>query len=178
METNNEARSVAKLLADIEVILEAAIQEAVEKLRPYTQRQLEPDEIFACFELWNLQNYGLNYNKFFARQNDQGRINLDPDYEPVTEDASFIPELDKYMEDVFGNQEFELTQAEDEEFSAEHEQQLFKWFAECWWAAGGESSAVPTFFCFEKEGVCRDLKTAEVLSEVEAARRLGYEVEV
>lgn len=179
MKNNGERITATKLIDDIEGILERAKEKAVETLKPYTQRQLEQNEIYACFELMNLQNYSLNYNKFYAKKDDKGRSKLETDWTTIDKNyASFIPELDKYIEDVFGSQENELSQAEDEEFSIEHEKQLFKWFSECWEAAGGGHSLVPTFFCFDKEYACRDLKTGEVMSEVETAKRLGHEVEV
>ena len=179
MENNGEKVTVTKLIADIEVILEGTKEKTVETLKPYTQKQLEQDEIYACFELMNLQNYFLNYNKFYAKKDDKGRIKLETDWTAIDENyTSLIPELEKYMEKVFGSQENELSEADDEKFSINHEEQLFKWFSESWEAAGGEHSLVPTFFCFDKEYACHDLKTGEVISEVEAARRLGYEVEV
>jgi len=91
---------------------------------------------------------------------------------------NFLPEVMDYFDDYYQNlsKETEFTQDESIDFSDKLEKSLFDWFARCWQAAGGENSKVPTYFCFEKEYKVRDLKTGELMSEQEAAHRLGYDV--
>lgn len=163
---------------EIENALNKATDRTTEALKSFVSRKPEENEVFACFELFWEQDYTLGYNKFFVKNTDGTQI-LDPDWGPADEMGNdFLPEVMDYFDKYYQNmsKETEFTQDEDIDFSEQLERSLFNWFAKCWQMAGGENCEVPTYFCFEKEYKVRDLKTGEVMSEQEAARRLGYNV--
>lgn len=165
-------------IQEIDSLLDRATPRCTQFLIPFAQKELEESEIYACFELWWNQNYSLGYNKFFVKETD-GRKELDIDSGPATpEGESFLPEILEYFDHYYENlsKDTEFTQEEGINFSEKLEGTLLKWFADCWHAADGENSKVPTYFCFEKEYKVRDLKTGEVMSEDEAAHRLGHNV--
>lgn len=164
----------------IENALSKATDRTIQALRPFAALKPEEDEIYACFELFWEQDYTLGYNKFYAKNVD-GRQVLKTEWGPAAEMGDdFLSEVmdyfDTYYEDL--SKETEFTQDEGRDFSDKLEKSLFGWFAYCWQTAGGEHSEIPTYFCFEKEYKVRDLKTGEIMSEAEAAQRLGHSVSV
>lgn len=163
---------------EIEAALNKATDRTIEALKPFVAEEPDENEIYACFELFWEQDYTLGYNKFLVKDTG-GRQTLSTDWGPAGEMGdNFLPEVMDYFDDYYQNlsKETEFTQDEGIDFSDKLEKSLFDWFARCWQAAGGENSKVPTYFCFEKEYKVRDLKTGELMSEQEAAHRLGYDV--
>jgi hypothetical protein len=162
--------------SEIESGLNKATDRTVEALKSFVGLKPEEDEVYACFELFWEQDYTLGYNKFFVRNSD-GKQTLDTDWGPAGEMGDdFLPEVMEYFDGYYQNlsKKTEFTQDEGVDFSEKLEKSLFNWFARCWQAAGGYNSEIPTYFCFEKEYKVRDLKTGEIMSEKEAAQRLGY----
>ena len=171
---------VAAANSEIEDALSKARDRSIQALVPFVGRELEEGQVYACFELWWEQDYSLGYNRFFIKEVD-GRQHLETDWGLAGEEGvSFIPEIVAYFDDYYNNMSKDTELMEDEgiDFSTLLEESIFKWFSSCWEAAGGEQSKVPTYFCFEKEYMVRDLKTGEVLSESAAAQKFGYTVEI
>lgn len=170
--TRNER--VEKILEEMSAILERSKGAAVKRLAEYAVMEPEPEQIYATLELFSMQNYNLAHNRFYVRTKDGKKV-LNTEW-AVNADAmdSFIPELDEYATKTFDGVDY--TDAETADFGPRHEQQLVDWFTACWKAAGGQESKVPVYFAMDKEYMCRDLETGEVISEEEAAKRLGHEV--
>jgi len=166
---------LTRIIQDIEKILIEVEPATTEALRPFVQEKPQQDQIFSCFELFHTQDYGLNYNRFFVKE-ENGKKILDTEWASAVSDKSFIPQLAAYMERTFAQTDsgIELSEKDGILFTEKHEQQLFSWFALCWKNAGGEHSSIPTYFAFDKEYQCRNLSTGEVLSEQETAAKLGY----
>ncbi|GEM_PF-6425682 len=161
---------------EIEAGLNKATDRTVEALKSFAAIKPEENEIYACFELFWEQDYTLGYNKFLVKNSD-GKQTLDTDWGPAGDmGSSFLPEVMDYFDSYYQSmsKETEFTQDEGIDFSEKLGKSLFGWFANCWQAAGGENSELPTYFCFEKEYKVRDLKTGEIMSEKEAAQKLGY----
>jgi hypothetical protein len=159
---------VATILERCAVILEENRARAVAALRPRTTQAPAPGQVFSCLELFHMQDYSLNYNSF----------SVTPDKKLATDWAvfdpaigCFIPGLPEYLAEVFAT---EYSEDEGIDFTARHEAQLFAWFSTCWDQAGGRTTRIPTYFCFEKEYQCRDLSTGEIMTEEEVANRLGH----
>lgn len=170
---NIEKPTVDELLKKCEEILKEAKMNAVERLKQLTKRQAEENEIFCYFELFDLENYSLSYNKAHAVKGDGQLPKIEVAFGPAFEDMeSFIPQLDEYLSGVF--ESFEYPESESQGFTKKHEDLIFKWFGECWADAGGKESLVPTYFCFGPTfNEFRDLFTGEVLNEVKAAEKAG-----
>jgi hypothetical protein len=163
---------VTELLGKTREILERAREPSVETLREFADLELQPDQAYACFELFHWQDYGMNYNEFFVEKG-----TLSTDYNPLHDsEDSFLPELNDFVRGYFADKPDRLGQVGSTQFIKLHEAQLFKWFSECWIAAGGDKSQVLTYFAFEKEYAVRDLVTGEVMSEAEVAKRLGFDI--
>lgn len=163
---------VDEVLRKIDQILAAAKTDCIQSLKTIVKTQPQKDQIYGCLELFHMQNYELVYNAFFARN---GKLDVDyaclPNFEG---NKSFIPALNEYFKSII--EKVGWGQAEGEEFTLKHEAQFLEWFKECWTAAEGSQSKVPTFFCFEKEYRVQDIMTGKVMEEDEAARMLGFNV--
>jgi hypothetical protein len=166
-------KTVDEILKDVKQILDASKERSIKKFKPLTVKERDENLIYACLQLF--QDFSLNYNLYYLGQ-DQGENILDIKYAPLDEnDPVFLPELDAYIGNLVSTQE--LTEAEDAAFStALYDDYLFHFLSECWASAGGDHTKIPTYFCFDKEFMCRDFKTGEIIEEVEAARRVGYTV--
>lgn len=172
MEIPQEATHVDEIISETEKILAQASARSIEELRSFVVLQPDEGEIFACFELFHGQDYGMNYNKFFPKK--PGSLsNMDVVWGPIDEsNECFLPELRDFEEELYSYAD--LSEAEVIEWTKKSEELLAKWFSQCWIAAGGKGSTIPTYFCFEKEYMCRDMLTGEIITEEEAARRAGY----
>lgn len=175
MEEPPKQERVDKIVADISKILERASESATQKLRSYVDMEPQEHQVYATLELFSDQNFCLSYNRFNVKDVD-GKKLLDVEYD--VEDSSgtsFIPELDEYETKLFDGVDY--TTAEQEDFALRQSKMLFEWFATCWKSAGGEHAKTPTYFAMNKEYMCQDILTGEVMTEEEAAKRLlGYEV--
>jgi len=170
----NESSTIDSLLTKTREILAASEADAIESLKPVVTKEPPKNAIFACFELFDTQDFGMNYNIFSVGKAD-GKDVLNTDWTTFQgEGVSFIPKLKAYSEEDTGAAE--LSEKEGREFTVKLEKLLFEWFAKCWKAAGGEHSTLPTYFAFDKEYKCRDLFTGEIMSEEETAKKLGYDV--
>lgn len=175
MKLPQETTKVDSIIAKTEEILAQATERTTEKLKLFVTLQPEEGEIFACFQLFDEQDYEMNYNKFFPKKPDSLN-SMDVAPGAVDEsNESFLPELRDFEEELFSNTE--LTESEGIDWTKKSEDLLTKWFSECWIAAGGKDSIIPTYFCLAKEYKCRDMSTGEIISEKEAARRAGYTAE-
>lgn len=160
--------SVEKVVNDIKTILDNNIASCSERVKNKVSIDPLPGQIFACFELFTSQNYGMNYNLSFVKD---GAV--DTVFNEFTDSGeSFIPDLEAYM--LTANADIRWGDSEDMEFAEQHEQLIQEWFAKVWEQAGGKASKVPTFFAFEKEYMVRDIFTHEIMEETEAATRLGH----
>lgn len=170
---NFEKISVAELLKNCERILEESKSEAVEKLKSLSKRPAEENEIFCYFELFDLENYSLSYNKAHAVKKEGDLPKIEIAFNSAFEEGeSFIPKLDEYLSGIFSSVDY--PESESQSFTKMHEDLLFKWFGECWADAGGKESVVPTYFCFGPTfNEFKDLFTGEVFTEVKAAERAG-----
>ena len=157
-------------------ILDRATDAAIMKLKHYVETPPKKGQIFATLELMSVQNYCLTYNLFFIKE-DKGKKTLETEY-AVNADAekSFIPELDAYASKAFDGGDY--SEAEQADFGPRQSKMLYEWFATCWKAAGGDHAKTPTYFAMNKEYMCQDISTGEIMEEEEAARRLGHAVEV
>ena len=168
---------VEKILSEISKILEKAEKPVGEKLKEYVAKEPKQDQIFSTLELFSDQNYCITYNRFYVKD-EGGRKVLQTEWgtDGTAESAgeSFIPELDAYAAKAFDG--IDYSDAEQQDFGPRHSKQLFEWFAKCWQAAGGEQSKTPTYFAMNKEYMCQDFKTGEIITEEETAKRLGHPV--
>lgn len=166
--------AVKAILDETEDILNRSRETTIEKLAPYVSREPKAGEVFAYFELFLYQNYGMNYNTVFLEDK-----RLDYDYDFIAQGESFLPRLYEYSEtnEAYAYFMDHLSQDDGSVYSQLLEKMLFEWFTDCWFRAGGEKSKIPTFFSFEKEYRVRDMSTGELMKESEAASRiLGYAV--
>lgn len=169
MQLPQASPSVSDIIAKTQTILERAELTSIETLKPFTELQLQPNQVFAAFELFHEQSYGLNYNKYFAG-NVASSADLSVIAAPVSPTGeSFLPNLHNYEDEILGN--VALTQTQLLEWSDRSEALLVTWFTSCWLAAGGSSSLVPTYFCLEKRGQYHDMATGEALDQATAAQR-------
>ena len=165
---------VEKILKDMTKILEEVNDTTAEKLKLFVAMEPKLNQIYATLELFSDQNYSLAYNRFYVKE-ENGKKILDTEYATNEHaDKSFIPELDAYATKVFDGVDY--TDAEQQDFGPRQSKMLFEWFSKCWKKAGGDNSKTPTFFAMNKEYMCQDLATGEIMEETEAARRLGHEV--
>lgn len=174
-------------LSEIDAILERAVPRSIELLRVPAARPPRLGEIFACFELYHFEDYGMNCTSFSI---EDGELVTDCAAFPDDNFGSFLPELNSYIQGLYSDrfrEAFEEAkglglykglwdQGTSEDFTARHERQLTIWFARLWDAAGGREAKVPAFFCFGKEYQLRDIFTFELFDEDEGARRLGYPI--
>lgn len=166
--------AVKTILDKIESILNQSRGATIKKLVPYVSREPKAGEVFAYFELYLYQNYGMNYNTVYVEDK-----KLDYDYNLIDEGESFLPQLNDYSENDEAYDYFldHISQDDDRVYSQLLEKMLFEWFVNCWFEAGGEQCQIPTLFSFEKEYRVRDMSTGELMKESEAASRiLGYAV--
>jgi len=166
-------------LHQIGLALDESSAHAVEIMTKYVQREPEENEIFACMELWWEQDYSLGYNRFFVTDVNGEQV-LVTKWDETALGHSLVPGILNYFDNYYQNmsRETEFTEAESMELSDNLERTLLGWMAHCWRVAGGEQTKLPTYFCFEKEYKVRDLMTGEIMSEEEAARKLGYNATV
>jgi hypothetical protein len=167
-----------ELLKNIQEILDKNEERVVKELKPFAEKELDKDEIFACFEIFQMENHQLNYNTFFKKEKN-GEKKIDSVYDFFNKkEGSFIPELTKYFKKVFNPDNFIQNENSEDgiKFSEDYEKKLQDWFTNCWKKAGGENAKVPTYFSFGKDYNFRDMFTGEVIDdEEEIASRLGYE---
>lgn len=171
---NPKKISIQEMLQNTERILADYQSEAIEKLKPFVSRNLAPGEIFAYFEIFDLDTYALAYNKASLITDETGAEKIDIDFAPAFsgEVESFIPKLNEYLSQIFENTEF--SEGESQNFTKDHEDLIFKWFGVCWEKAGGKESKIPTYFCFGPTyGEVKDIFTGEVLTEDQAAKKSG-----
>ena len=168
---------VEKILSEMQQILDSAVEKSADALKQYVALEPKPGQVYATLELFSNQNYCLTYNRFYVKE-EGGRKVLDTEWgaDGTAERAqeSFIPELDAYAAKVLDGVDY--SDAEQQDFGPRHSKQLFEWFAECWQQAGGEHSRTPTYFAMNKEYMCQDIMTGEMMTEEEAAKRLGQEI--
>jgi len=177
-EANEASVKLDELLTQAGEILERARESSTEALKTFTELELREDQAFACFELFYTQNYGMSYNEFYVEKDEADNSVFNIEYHPMTDAReSFLPELNTFIEDSFSNARLLLSDKYGLQFAKRSEEQLFKWFSECWSAAGGKESRVPTYLALDKENQVRDLATGEVMSEKEAAIRRGFNIE-
>lgn len=162
------SKTVEIVIKEIEQLLQNSMESCSQKLVPFVVKEPQLNQIFACFEIFHTQNFCMNYNLFLKR-NDE----FESKYEALNGSTeSFIPEVDAYIRKTAS--EVKWGDKEEANYAQRLEELLQKWFVQCWDKAGGRNSKVPTFFCFEKEYMVRDIFTHEILEETEAAGRLGY----
>ena len=170
---NPQKVSIEEMLKKTEQILAEARLETIEKLKPFAMRQPNEGEIFAYFEIFDLDNYALAYNKASLGKDENGANKIDIEFGPAfPEIGSFIPKVNEYLGKIFENTDY--PEQESQRFTDDHEKLIFKWFAQCWEDAGGKQSKVPTYFCFGPTyGELKDIFTGEVLTEDQAAQKAG-----
>jgi hypothetical protein len=166
---------VEKILADMAAILDRASENSVDKLRSFVALEPKEGQAYATLELMSNQNYCLTYNRFFIKE-ENGKKILDTEWASDGTDSaeSFIPELDTYAAKVFDGVDY--SEEEMADFGPRQSKQLYEWFSKCWKIAGGEHARTPTFFAMNKEYMCQDLTTGEIMTEEAAARKLGHDV--
>ncbi len=170
----NGIERVDKIIGEVTGILERAEGAAVEKMRTYVEMEPKEGEIYRTLELFADQNFCLVYNSFKVTDED-GKKKLGADYDvESSSETSFISELDEYETKTFDGVEF--TDKEAMDFGTRQSEMLYAWLSTCWKAAGGEHSKTPTYFAMDKEYMCHDPLTGEVLEEEDVARKLGYDV--
>jgi hypothetical protein len=171
----HEKMSVETVLNKITEILDQSREHAIKTLKQFVDRDPKEGEIFATVEIMTTEGYTFTYNPFFIKEED-GQKKLNAHWgEFFSDGVSLIPKLEEYTEDVLSKHADEYTQTEGEEFTDKHIIQLSHWFKECWYAAGGEHSKLPTYLSFDKEYMCRDIITGELMEDTEVARKLGHE---
>lgn len=165
IEEGQEKDPYTGIFFEVDVLLEKAKAECVERLQPLTIRELQEDELFACLEVFNYQDFGLNYNTFSKNGND-----TDVNYEQFG-DISAIPGLEEHITSHLDGKS--TSQEQNEEFDKKMRKRLFVFFSDCWKQAGGSQAKIPTYFCFEKEeDQLMDFETGGVFSQEEALSRL------
>ncbi len=86
--------AVKTVLDEISEILHQSRQATIDKLTPYGIREPKSSEVYAYFELFLYQNYGMNYNIEHAKNE-----KLDYEFGSIDEGESFLPLLGDYSED-------------------------------------------------------------------------------
>jgi len=169
---NATKRDIKNELQEIEKILNGVTDATIEKLKPFTTRQLKEHELFACFELFHMNDYAMGYNQTFLKEGA-----LDTEYSSTDESIgeSFLPQLRDYFEQQLVTMYGEFTLEEGGQYTKKLEELLVTWFSNCWKQAGGEDSIVPTYLMLEKEyDVIHDMSTGEILTEKEIVKRLAH----
>ncbi len=165
-------KSVNDVIKEIDLILENATENTVNKLAPLVQLDRKENHAFSCLELFYMQNYELIYNSFFVRN--RALETVYASHEGFDGKQSFLPELKEYF--ISTKNDLNWNQNEGIAFTQAHEKQFLEWFKNCWKSAGGENSKIPTYFCFEKEYQVQDIITGEIMEEEECARLLGFDI--
>ncbi len=151
---------------EVDVLLEKAKAECAERLYPLTVREPAEGELFACVEVFNYQDFGLNYN-IFSKKGDEIDINFEQ-----FGDITAIPGLEEHIASHLDGKS--TSQKQNEVFDEKMRKRLFDFFSDCWKQAGGGQAKTPTYFCFEKEeDQLIDFKTGEVFSQEQVISRLG-----
>lgn len=165
-EETPEKDPYAGIFFEVDVLLEKAKTGCIERLRPLTIREPKEDELFACIEVFNYQDFGLNYNTF--SKNESG---IDVNFEQFG-DITAIPGLEEHVKSHVDGKT--TSQEQNETFDEKMRKRLFDFFSDCWKKAGGLQTKIPTYFCFEKEeDQLLDFQTGEIFSQEEIASRLG-----
>jgi hypothetical protein len=152
----------AGIFYEIDTLIKQAEVSCTELLKPLTTREPKENELYAILEVFNCQDYGLNYNLVSK--------DLDIDFQKLGE-ASVIPGLQQHIETFLEGKT--TSKEQDEGFDEILRSRIFDFFSKCWKEVGGMQTKTPTYFCFEKEEYeLRDLRTGEILSEDEVSSRL------
>lgn len=150
---------------EVDVLMEQAKVSCIERLRPLVSRELGADELFACLEVFNYQDFGLNYNTF-SKNGDEIDVNLEQ-----FGDITAIPGLEEHIESHLDGKT--TSKEQNKAFDEKMRKRLFDFFSDCWKQAGGGQAKVPTFFCFEEEeDQLMDFETGTVFSQEEIASKL------
>lgn len=155
----------AGIFFEVDVLMEKAKAECVERVRPLTTREPAPGELFACLEIFNYQDFGLNYNTFSKDGDD-----IDVNFEQFG-DTTAIPGLEEHVEAYLEGKS--ASQEENDAFDEKIRKRLFDFFSDCWKQAGGSQAKVPTYFCFEKEeDQLMDFETGNTLTQEEIVSKI------
>ncbi len=69
-ETTSEKNPYSGIFFEVDILMEKAKAACIERLQPLAVREPEADEVFACIEVFNYQDFGLNYNRFSKEGNE------------------------------------------------------------------------------------------------------------
>jgi hypothetical protein len=164
-ENPQEKDPYAGIFFETDVLLEKAKQGCIERLRPLTTREPVEGELFAAIEVFNYQDFGLNYDTFIKSED-----GVEANYEQFG-DVSAVPGLEDHIEAHLAEKTTSTEQ--NEHFDEKMRERLFAFFSSCWKEAGGAQSKTPTYFCFEKEeDQLMDFETGETLSQEEIVSKL------
>lgn len=156
----------AGIFFEVDTLMNQARAGCVEKLRALAVREPSPEELFACIEVYQNNNFGLNYNTF-RRDGDD----VTADFESLQDGDSFIPGLEEHLETYMRGKP--ATTEEQDALTDKLRKRLFDFFSSSWREAGGESAPVPTYFSFEEEHEYIDMKDGSVHTEEELVAELG-----
>lgn len=162
-ENVSEKDPYSGIFFELEPVFEKAKAGCVQRLQPLVGREPKKDELFACIEVFNYQDFGLNYNTFSK--------DLEPNFEQLG-DESAIPGLQESIESYLQGKS--TSQEQNQAFDEKLRKKLFDFFSDCWKQAGGASAKMPTYFCFEEEEYeLMDFQTGKTYSDEEIAAKLN-----
>lgn len=165
-ENTQEKDPYSGIFFEVDVLLEKAKAACIERLQPLTIREPKEGEAFACVEVFNYEDFGLNYNTF-SKINDEVDINFE-----MFGDTTAIPGLQEHIEEHLEGKS--TSQEQNEAFEEKLRERLFDFFSDSWKKAGGLEAKLPTYFCFEKEVYdLMDFQTGEVFSQQELFSKLS-----
>lgn len=167
--------SVDQLVQKMQEYLKNAEENTKNILAPFAKLKIQENQACACIELFEYNNYHLNYNKYFVRQAD-GRNIVDCDFASAFGDnvGSALPELANFTANTFNT--YEYSSEESEYFAPLERKILFDHFKKCWLDVGGMDCEVPTYFSFEKNYTFTDFMTGEVHEENDMIKKLGFNI--
>ncbi len=177
MENTESLGRVKQLLKDMRGILERSKDPVIAKLQELVAIEPKSHQMYATIELFTEQHYELSYNRYFYKEEGGTKVE---DFDATIYDEfnaagkSLLPEFRDYALKAFEGVDY--TEAEAAAYNPEFYKMMTNFMIQCWAAAGGEHAKTPTFFAMDKEDMCRDLKTGEIMEPHEAARRCGYEL--
>ena len=162
--------SVEIIINHVQNILEVNEAGVIETLKGIFTRVPQEGELFGVIELFQTQNFGINYN-IFSKKDDSDKAGLGTEFTMINEGETLFPELSEYMEESFKG-----TNNETELITQRTRKIYFTFFSQCFEKAGGPQATLPTYLAFEEEDEYRDFRTGQVLNENEIAASLGYQV--
>ena len=149
---------------EVDALLEKAKESCAKRILPLVVRSPKENQVFGVIEVYQNQDFGLNYNSFLKVGGE-----ITTDFEQFG-DESAIPGLAEHIE---GHLEGKSTsQEQNQEFCDKLDKRLIEFFSDAWNKAGGQSAKIPTFLALEERDEYIDFQTGDVLSEEDVLSRI------